>query len=80
MGKDVIIDGMNITAMQGNFVKLKNIVKAQGEALGKQKKDLRLCFSRIEYLQKELDKKQNDDVKQGMESIKGMLLRRRNKD
>lgn len=69
VSEDVKIGGLNISALVKNFDVLKDIVLEQREIIKTQKKDIRLCFARIESLRKEVDKKQNDDAKQGMEFL-----------
>lgn len=58
MTNDVIIEGLNISAMQRNFTQLKDAVKAQGEVIALQKKVLRIAFDRIESLNQKVAMKE----------------------
>lgn len=57
--EDIIVEGINLSVMMRNFDKLKEIVKVQADIIGTQKKDIRLCFARIESLQKLVAKKED---------------------
>lgn len=49
---DVIFKGMNLSAMKRNFTKLQEIVITQRQEIKLLKKDLGLCFERIEEFKK----------------------------
>lgn len=57
---DIKYEGLNLSALERNFNTLKEIVLEQRELIKTQKKDLRLCFARIEGLKKET---KSDDVR-----------------
>ncbi len=59
MSDNVIFEGINLSVMMRNFDRLKEIVKVQADTIGKQKKDIRLCFARIDSLQKLVAKKED---------------------
>lgn len=62
MTDDIKIEGLNISALERNFETLKKIVLEQRDIIKTQEKDLRLCFSRIDSLNGQLNKKHDNPL------------------
>ena len=53
---DVIVEGLNMSALGRNFDKLQKMVERQGEVIEAQKKKLQLYTSKMQALQKQVYK------------------------
>ena len=60
MQDDIIIDGINISAMHRNFKRMAEKINQQGNTISLLQKNLRLAFGRIDKLSQITNKKQTN--------------------
>jgi hypothetical protein len=76
MENDIFVSDLNISALSRNCQKMAIAINQQNNIIKILKKDLNIALSRIESLNKKLDNKQDDTLKQGADYLNGIFNRK----